>query len=874
MVRLVASRWPFVGRTGELARAGAILASGAGVLLLGEPGIGKTALARRLSERAAGEGATVIHVVGRAVSSGTPFEAFAGVLPGERSPGPAGRDDGQVTAADVAARVAATRAGTGLLLVVDDVDLLDDGSARVLLHLASAGTAVVATARSAPLPGIIETLWRDGYCERIELTGLSDDDAGELLDAMLGAPADLAASAAFVERAQGNPLLLRELVQAALQRSALVRRDSVWVLAGPPPLSGGVRDLVAARLAGTGEASRAALETVAAGEPLAADVATAMVGEAQLIALEESRLITVRPGLAGPEVSTAHPLYGEVLRADLPVLRLRRLRLALANALETAERPSPHDLVRAASWRLDSGQGDDPQRLLAAARAARGISLETAERLARHAHQTHRSLPATMLLAEILTHTGRGTEAAALLAELPPDSLTPADREALTYCAAVGQSLQSGDTSGGTELVAALATGDPAASRYLHALHASMLTFDARLRDGLTIGLPIMTDQQLPAETRTIAALAVVGAEYWLGHTLDAVTYADAVAGIAATPAARQAVPYAAASIELIAISALLEQGELDRAEQRSQRMREDGVAARDPFGAPRGEYCLGRVALARGRAGTAIRRFRRCLAAVSPFDQFIIRHLNSMLARAAATAGDLDTATAALRAGQDQPRMKPYEPEWDLAEAAVLAAGLRMDEAADRAAWAAGVAADIQEWNIVLAGYHDAARYGAAQHVLAQIREATGHVDSTLASCYVDHVAALAGHDPAALDEVARRFESLGMLLFAAETAAEAALGHAAAGDLRAARASGQRSTGHFACCEGAVSPWLIGAPAAVPLTPRERQVAALAVGGCTDPAIADRLHISIRTVQTHLAHIYVKLGINRRTDLASRLS
>ena len=75
-----------------------------------------------------------------------------------------------------------------------------------------------------------------------------------------------------------------------------------------------------------------------------------------------------------------------MLRADLPVLRLRRLRLALAGALETAQ-PRPHDLVRAASWRLDSGQADDPARLLAAASAARGISLDTAERLARHAHE-------------------------------------------------------------------------------------------------------------------------------------------------------------------------------------------------------------------------------------------------------------------------------------------------------------------------------------------------------------------------------------------------------------------------------------------------------------------------------------------------------
>ncbi len=874
MVRRVARRWPFVGRAGELARAETIFASGAGVLLLGEAGIGKTALARRLAERAAGEGAAVIQVVGRAVSSGAPFEAFAGVLTGDRAPGPAQGGSGQVTAADVAARVAATAAASRLLVVVDDVDLLDDGSARVLLHLAAHGATVVATARSAPLPGLVETLWRDGHCERIELAGLGDDEAAELLETVLGAPADLAASAAFVTRAQGNPLLLRELVQAALQRSALVRRGPAWVLAGPPPLSGGVRDLVTARLAGAGDAERAALETVAAGEPLPGDVAMAMVGEAQLIALEEARLITVRPGLAGAEVSTAHPLYGEILRADMPVMRLRRLRLALAGALETAGQPGPHDLVRAASWRLDSGQGDDPQRLLAAARAARGISLETAERLARHAHETQRSLPATLLLAEILTNTGRGDAAAALLAGLPPDSLTPSDREALTYCAAVGQGLQSGDTSGGTELVAALATGDPAASRYLHALHASMLTFDARLADGLAIGLPIMLDRQLPPETRTIAALAAVGAEYWLGHTRAAVAHADELAAVTTTPAARQALPYGAASIELIAICALIEQGDLDAAGERGQRMRRDAATTRDPFAGPRAEYCLGRVALARGQGGTAVRLFRRCLAAVGPFDVFITRHLNAMLARAAATVGDLGTATEALEAGAGQPRMKPYEPEWDLAEAAVLAAGLRMDEAADRAAWAAGVAADHQEWNVVLAGYHDAARYGAAQHVLAPIREAAARVDGPLAACYTGYVAALARRDPAALDEAARRFESTGTLLFAAEAAAEAALGHAADGDRRAARASGQRSAGYRAACEGAVSPWLTGALSAVPLTPRERQIAALATEGHTDLAIASRLHISTRTVQTHLAHIYAKLGINRRADLAGHLS
>lgn len=382
-----------------------------------------------------------------------------------------------------------------------------------------------------------------------------------------------------------------------------------------------------------------------------------------------------------------------------------------------------------------------------------------------------------------------------------------------------------------------------------------------------------MTGEAESPQTRTMAALAAVGAQYWLGRTGEALAHADVMAAVTTTPQARQAVPYGAASIELIAICALLEQGDLDAAEQRSQRMRRAGAATHDPFGSPRGEYCLGRVALARGQADTAVRRFRRCLAAVSPFDQFIVRHLNSMLARAAATVGDLGTAAAALQAGATQPRMKPYEPDWELAEAAVLAAALRMDEAADRAAWAAGIAADNQEWNVAVAGYHDAARYGAAQLVLTPIQEAVTHVDGPLAWCYAGHAAALAGHDPAALDEAGRRFEGLGTVLFAAEATAEAALGHAADGDLRAARASGQRSTEYRAACEGAVSPWLTSALSAIPLTPRERQIAALAVQGHTDLAIAGRLHISTRTVQTHLAHIYAKLGINRRADLAGHL-
>jgi DNA-binding NarL/FixJ family response regulator len=53
-------------------------------------------------------------------------------------------------------------------------------------------------------------------------------------------------------------------------------------------------------------------------------------------------------------------------------------------------------------------------------------------------------------------------------------------------------------------------------------------------------------------------------------------------------------------------------------------------------------------------------------------------------------------------------------------------------------------------------------------------------------------------------------------------------------------------------------------------PLSPREREVAELVAAGLTNSEIADRLTLSVRTVTSHLDHIYTRLGINGRAALA----
>ncbi len=56
--------------------------------------------------------------------------------------------------------------------------------------------------------------------------------------------------------------------------------------------------------------------------------------------------------------------------------------------------------------------------------------------------------------------------------------------------------------------------------------------------------------------------------------------------------------------------------------------------------------------------------------------------------------------------------------------------------------------------------------------------------------------------------------------------------------------------------------------------LTPTERAVADLVAEGLSNPQIGARLYISHRTVQTHLAHVFAKLDISARAQLAAEVT
>jgi ATP/maltotriose-dependent transcriptional regulator MalT len=167
----------------------------------------------------------------------------------------------------------------------------------------------------------------------------------------------------------------------------------------------------------------------------------------------------------------------------------------------------------------------------------------------------------------------------------------------------------------------------------------------------------------------------------------------------------------------------------------------------------------------------------------------------------------------------------------------------------------------------------HDLARLGAAADVVDRIEELATCMDGPLVATRAVHARALVAADPAALADVVDRFEAIDALGLAAEAAAELADLHRTRGEARLATAAARRSAHLAERAGGLRTPALARGSGVEPLTSREREVALLAATGRSSPEIGGHLGLATRTVDTHLARVYRKLGISGRAELPAAL-
>ncbi|MFP5070970.1 response regulator transcription factor [Pseudonocardia nantongensis] len=165
-------------------------------------------------------------------------------------------------------------------------------------------------------------------------------------------------------------------------------------------------------------------------------------------------------------------------------------------------------------------------------------------------------------------------------------------------------------------------------------------------------------------------------------------------------------------------------------------------------------------------------------------------------------------------------------------------------------------------------------ARLGRPDRVADRLATAAARSRAPLLQHFAAHAAARTATTPdtgTRLDRVAADLAAAGARLDAADVAAAAADAHHRAGQRRRSAASAAHAS-DLAGPRGARTPALdrLVRPR---LTQREREIAELAAHGASNAETARQLMVSVRTVETHLAHAYAKLGIDNRTDLLGAL-
>ena len=133
----------------------------------------------------------------------------------------------------------------------------------------------------------------------------------------------------------------------------------------------------------------------------------------------------------------------------------------------------------------------------------------------------------------------------------------------------------------------------------------------------------------------------------------------------------------------------------------------------------------------------------------------------------------------------------------------------------------------------------------------------------------------AVVGGAPAVLQRVRLRLE-LGQragVTWAARVEAREALRPALADADAAAPCCSPSARGASSSATG-LRPRQAAIEGAAALTPRQRQICELAAAGKGNRAIAQELFLSIKTVETHLAAGYRKLGVSARAELAAELA
>lgn len=861
-----------------------------GALIVAEAGLGKSAVANAVAATL-GREMPVHRVHASSALTGIPFGALAPLLP-------------VLSAHDTDSPLAVMRAllerlrpadreGRVLpLVVVDDAHALDEASADLLSQLMVSGTVrmLLLTRSITDIPAGIPALVWSGVISRHHLLPLTDAQVHELCSQVLGGPVLSTTSAELARKSGGNPMFVLALLAETRRTGNLVSRHGVWLLGeNVRPPQGRLGDLLKAQLSGLSNEEREAMEIIALAEPVPVGVAFQLGLHRSVDSLTASNLVSVEhegPRLLRPR----HPLYGELVRHMVPAARSARLRQRVLEVLPE-HTDSMDGLLRSVAWSLDCGaKVPDDQLLRAAFMANNFFDSNFALRAAREIQDPQLLPAASVQIARAHYQSGNHRAARELVAGTVDAStdLTTAKLGTLLEV----QLRQHGE-SNAEEVHGVRRAWEAAIDRIESSASAEgpadaeMLSDIASSRRGAAL-LGALIDVAAGSYRTTAAKLTDLLTEARAAGDLEAVLVASALLGDIHTCIGRAetAVNFTREALGIVLrndhrflayyqfvlhrhLSALLWAGYWDEAQNS---VHQDLVASSRSFIRIGGsvDLCLAVMDLRRGELRAALPKLAAAIEGLRAHDpEGSLPLALAIAAQISARQGDTGRADELLAdAGELTPR--------GTLTTRVIAAGNRLAAEYARTNDPAFLedlreaAAQAEEQGLVAAEFElralsmnlgDSTSMNRLLKLSEDVQGPRGRAMSVFARAVLDqdvtallHIAA----EPVDADSEGLRPLALQEALRLAKTSGDRT-------QVQRVQRSIGKGTDASAARRNASGPPV--------LTRREKDVAALVIKGYRNAEVAERLYLSVRTVEGHIYRIFEKLGISKRDELTAEL-
>ena len=462
------------------------------------------------------------------------------------------------------------------------------------------------------------------------------------------------------------------------------------------------------------------------------------------------------------------------------------------------------------------------------------------ERFARAALDRGGGLGAADLLSRALLWQGRAEEVEQTLLAYSPDDLD--ERQLLGWGTTRVCNLywSMGDSERGGEVLELLRARitERAHVRVVEGIRSACLLYENRLAEAVAVAEHVLAD---PAASPSAIAWAAVAqrALPLMGRGDDFDRVAQRLRNLYLHVDGLLRYPAAFGEIQALALT-----GKLDLAQRRANEYA--GFSSSGQYMAwGMTKTFVGYVEVALGRLTDAVSSLEEAVTALTSNSFAAWSYpATTSLVQAYSALGQTADAERVLAATRQRfgRHIAVFDPPMRVAEAWLAAAQGTPLRAIELAHVAARAAAWTSQFAIEAEALHAAARFGD-RGVAPRLAELAGRLDGRLAPLYAQHAAAVAAGDGGALDRCAEKFERLGALLSAADTAAQAATAHYHNDDRHRTAASAAATNRLAAFCGGANTPAIRAAAAAqlgeraaaqlLPLTAREREIANLIAAG-----------------------------------------